>query len=160
MLSALALAATVSGITGHEGFSSRPYHDKNGISIGFGYSITHNPLFLPKSTLARYRTHGISKVEAGKLVERMVHKLDNELDGSFRWYHHLPNGGKYAMLDLSYNIGVGGVAKFKHAISYIEHGNCVLASNELLDSRWARQVGVYRSKHLAKSIKTGVPTAW
>jgi hypothetical protein len=58
------------------------------------------------------------------------------------------------MLDMSYNMGIGGMSSFKQAVKYIRNNKYQLASNELLHSRWARQVHG-RATELANVLKDG-----
>ena len=43
------------------------------------------------------------------------------------------------VVEMIYQIGIGGVSKFKKTLEYINAGDYVKASEEMLDSKWARQ---------------------
>jgi len=51
-------------------------------------------------------------------------------------------------------MGIGGMSSFKQAVKYIRNNKYQLASNELLHSRWARQVHG-RATELANVLKDG-----
>jgi len=155
MISALVLSACVSGVISHEGFRHNMYKDRNGWSIGNGYSLTSNPLDLPKATIHRYKKSGISEAEAKQLVVRMCNKTATELSANYDWFTKIPSKSQYVMLDMGYNLGVGGLAGFDKTLYHIKNNQTTMASKEMLRSRWSRQVK-NRSKELSQIIKTGI----
>lgn len=152
MIASTLLAVCLSGAVSHEGFRTKQYKDSNGYSIGYGYSLTQNPLALPKAEISRLKHDGITKWQATSLAKKMCHKLNDDLVKEFAWYNSLPNNVQYVMLDMSYNMGVGGMSSFKQAVKYIRNNKYQLASNELLHSRWAKQVHG-RANDLANVLK-------
>ena len=56
------------------------------------------------------------------------------------------------LTEIIYQIGYTGVSKFKNTLKYMENGQWDLASNEMLNSKWAVQTP-QRAKDLAKIIK-------
>ena len=42
---------------------------------------------------------------------------------------------------MAYNLGFNGLLKFKRMIQALKNRNFLLASNEMMDSKWAKQVG-------------------
>ena len=56
------------------------------------------------------------------------------------------------LTEMIYQIGYTGVSKFKNTLKYMENGQWDLASNEMLNSKWAVQTP-QRAKDLAKIIK-------
>jgi lysozyme len=154
MIASTLLAVCLNGAIAHEGFRDKQYKDTNGYSIGYGYSLTQNPLALPKAEISKLKQHGITKWQATSLAKKMCHKLHDDLTTEFTWYNTLPNNVQYVMLDMSYNMGVGGMSSFKQAVKYIRNNKYQLASNELLHSRWARQVHG-RATELANVLTSG-----
>lgn len=152
MISAALLSMCISGVQLHEGFRHHAYKDRNGYSIGFGYSLTQNPLNLSHSQIkSLYK--GISKGQAINLVRRSCVNLDTQLAENLDWYNTATLNTKYVLLDMSYNMGVGGVIDFTKTINYLEHHKYKLASVEMLKSKWANQVHG-RAKELATLIKS------
>lgn len=135
----LAIALCISGVMSHEGFRHKIYKDKNGWSIGNGYSLTSNPLDLPKSTIDRYKKKGISEVEAKQLVTKMCNKTASDLSNNLDWFNKLSYKSQYVMLDMGYNLGVNGLLEFDKTLRYIKNNQVTLASREMLDSKWAKQ---------------------
>jgi lysozyme len=153
MLSSIVLASCITGVMSHEGFSAKVYKDRHGYAVGNGYSITENPLSLPKSTISRYKKQGISKIEAKQLVTRMCNKTASELSDNLNWFDGLSHKSQYVMLDMGYNLGIGGLLGFDKTLKYVKNNQVALASKEMLKSRWARQCKV-RSIELSKVLKS------
>ena len=53
-----------------------------------------------------------------------------------------------------FQIGFSGVKKFKKTIQYIKDDNFLLASEEMLESKWARSYSPNRAKELSDIIKS------
>lgn len=151
MIASTVLAVCLNGAIAHEGFRNKQYKDTNGYSIGYGYSLTQNPLDLPKAEISKLKHDGITKWQATSLAKRMCKKLNDDLTANFDWYNTLPEEAQYVMLDMSYNMGVGGMSAFTQTFKYMRGNRYALASRELLNSRWARQVHG-RAKELAKVL--------
>lgn len=78
--------------------------------------------------------------------------------GKESWYQDLSTNRKCALLDLCFNMGIGkkgesGVLEFQKMISCLERGNFVEASERLLRSNYAKQVGT-RANRIASIIAT------
>jgi lysozyme len=58
------------------------------------------------------------------------------------------------LINMAFNIGVGGLLKFKNTLAHIRSGQYELAATEMLDSNWARQVHG-RAKELALQMRHG-----
>jgi lysozyme len=58
------------------------------------------------------------------------------------------------ILDMAFNLGIKGLLKFKGMLEALKSGDYTTASLEMLDSRWATQVG-HRATRLAYMMKSG-----
>ena len=126
----------------HEGLSLSMYKctaDK--WSIGYGINLEA----------------GITEKEAEMLLVMRVEKV------SFELLRKLPTSintilneaRENVLINMAFNLGVNGLLKFKKMIAALEVGNYNEASIQMMDSKWARQVGS-RAKELAEQMKTGV----
>ena len=138
----------------HEGFSHKVYKDKSGYSIGYGYSLTHNPLHLNKKQLSEFRRNGISETSARQLVTKVCAKVKDGLQAKYEWFNTLSNPRAMVLLDMGYNLGLGGLGDFNKTMVHIKMGRTTMASAEMLRSRWAKQVHG-RSRELSEIMKTG-----
>lgn len=111
----------------HEGLRLKPYEDTTGhLTIGYGRNLDSN---------------GISEEEAEYLFNNDVNRVDAELTQTFEWYNSLSVVRKAVIIDMTFNLGIRGLSRFKKTISYIESKEYEKASIEMLDSLWAKQVG-------------------
>lgn len=124
----------------HEGMRLKPYKCTAGkLTIGYGRNLEDK---------------GISKHEAELMLSNDIHEVQDELTKRLPVYFKLNQARKDALANMGFNLGVTGLLKFKKMISALESGDYNLAAAEMLDSRWASQVG-QRSKELAEQIRTG-----
>jgi len=122
----------------HEGWRSKPYNDTEGIlTIGYGFNIAQ----------------GITREEGEALLDIRLKKVFTDailLDE----FIYLDEIRQIVIIDMIYNMGLRGVKKFKNMRKAIKDGDWDRAADEMLDSRWARQVGK-RATKLAKIMKEG-----
>lgn len=128
-----------------EGFSATVYNDPAGIpTIGYGRNLSANPL-----TAEDYAATGVdpntptdqlnlTKEQAQVLLQRDVTKVIPELQRSIPSFNNLNREQQKALVDMGINLGAGGVRGFRKMIAAIEAGDFETASQELLDSDYAR----------------------
>lgn len=137
-----------------EGFREDVYKCTAGKNtIGFGFNIDDNK---EQYRLIDSFKNDDGEFQASKRVSRGVmfvqiidicKRVDNlllDLD-SYR---------KAVIIDICFNIGCSGFLKFKKTIQAIKEGDFTKASEELVDSKWYKQVGL-RGKRNAYIMKTG-----
>jgi lysozyme len=122
----------------HEGYSSTVYDCPAGKpTIGFGRNLER----------------GITLREAEYLLDNDIQLTKNSLC-CCTWWDNLNEVRKDAVIDMTYNLGITRLLKFKKMITAIKAKNFTLASAEMLDSKWAFQVG-NRAITLAELMRTG-----
>jgi len=110
----------------HEGYSATPYTDTVGkITIGWGRNLTDN---------------GISEEEATMLLSHDLDKCERQLN-NLQWYSHLSHIRKDVLVSMVFNMGFRGFLSFKKMIIAIEEHHWREAAKQMLDSKWANQVG-------------------
>lgn len=126
-LSKLILAASFL-IVDSEGFSLSVYTDKTEHpTIGYGYNLS----------VYSYEGKRITKAY-GLLTD--ILKENHKALLSYGWYKNLDAMRKMVILDLSYNLGLSGLLKFKQFIKAIEDKNYALAVERLPKSPYFNQV--------------------
>lgn len=153
MITSALLALCVSSVTSHEGFRHKQYKDTNGWSIGNGYSLTQNPLHLDKKTIVNFKRKGISEATSRKLVSNVCSQNKQLLEAKYEWFNKLSDARAMVLLDMSYNMG--SIDEFDKTLRYLNVGKTTLASQEMLRSRWARQVR-HRAVELSQIMKSGI----
>jgi len=100
-----------------------------------------------------YYTVGVGRMvddrKGGKLSEDEIeYLLDNDIDRiqnqavrEFQWYNDLNDIRQEVILNMIFNLGINGLKKFKLMIKALERHDFETASREMLDSKWAGQVG-------------------
>ncbi|GAA9872296.1 lysozyme [Helicobacter pylori] len=115
-------------IVDSEGFSPSIYTDKTGHpTIGYGYNLS----------VYSYEGKRITKAY-GLLTDILKENYKALL--SYGWYKNLDAMRRMVILDLSYNLGLNGLLKFKQFIKAIEDKNYALAVERLQKSPYFNQV--------------------
>jgi len=122
-LFAFDIDSTIEQIKQHEGFSAKMYNDRGHKSIGYGFNISY-----------------LTRAEAHLLL---VHRLSirHERLKQLKWFNKLSPVRKSVILNMSYQLGMTGLSKFRRMIWALKHGYYNGASNEMINSRWYKQSG-------------------
>jgi lysozyme len=124
-----------------EGLRLKPYTDSLGnLTIGFGRNL---------------EARGISTKEAYVLLDNDIENFNIDLLIKLPWSADLDEPRYGVLLNMAFNMGISGLMTFKKTLIYVEQGQYDLAAAEMLDSRWAVEVGD-RALRLSKQMETGV----
>lgn len=124
----------------HERYRQFAYADSTGhLTVGFGRNLTDR---------------GVSVSEAFYLLDDDISYFTNKLNHYFPGFKSLDENRQIALIDLCFNVGVQGFLNFKRMIAALESGDYHRAADEMLDSKWAQQVG-QRAITLANIVRTG-----
>ena len=126
-------------ITLHEGRRALPYKDTEGkLTIGVGHNLTDN---------------GLPDHIIDLLLEWDIDMARRELDRIHPgWRNYSPNR-KDCLVELMFNMGAPSLLTFKKMWAAIEREDWAEAAAQLLDSKWAVQVGPNRSATLADLLE-------
>tara|TARA_R100001015_G_C4627816_1_gene187579 strand:- start:806 stop:1294 length:489 start_codon:yes stop_codon:yes gene_type:complete len=147
-------------IAKHEGMVLEPYRDSLGIStIGIGRnledrSISDGELMHMNKTLEDVVNNGLTEEEAYYLCNNDIMIVEKELVANKPIVLQLDDIRQMCLVDMGFNMGVPRLMKFVNMWEAIEEVDFQWASEEMLDSRWAKQVG-RRATHLSKVMRTG-----
>ena len=100
-------------------------------------------------------TEGFDTIDYEFAIKDLVEKLDaliKRVKDKFSWLENAPQEVEDVLVEMSYQMGVSGVSKFKNALKYMEHNNWTRAAEEMLDSKWHRQTP-NRAKELSSIIR-------
>ncbi len=123
----------------HEGFEPKPYRCTSGkLTIGYGRNLDDV---------------GISEEEAEELLKGDINKAYTQLI-NYQWFAELDKARSGVVVNMTFNLGLRGMLKFIKMINALSLKDYELASKEMLNSRWARQVGG-RATELAEQMRTG-----
>lgn len=96
-----------------------------------------------------------SRIVGDALLLTKLQRFYVELTTAHPWVKNLDKARQVALLDMIYNLGLPGFSLFKKTIELLKNGDYENAALEMLNSKWAFQVG-HRSWSLAGIIKYGV----
>lgn len=117
-----------------EGLRLKPYRCTAGkLTIGYGHNIEDN---------------GIPEHIAEALLDYDLDVADEELRDNLPFYWQLSEVRKAVLVSMCINLGWPRLSGFEKMIAALEARAYETAAYEMLDSRWARQVG-NRAKRLA-----------
>jgi lysozyme len=124
----------------HEGVEHKVYEDTEGIkTVGVGRNL---------------EDRGLSDDEVDYLLSNDIDICVKELEQTFDWYDDLDDIRKRVLIDMMFNLGMPRLKKFVNMLKAIEAGAWRSAAVEMLDSKWAEQVG-NRASRLSEMMETG-----
>lgn len=124
----------------NEGFRAKPYKDSVGKwTVGHGWCLEDRPI-----------THA----ESLWFLNGRLKKLEATLAARYTFWAKLSNVRRGVLIEMSYQLGVTGLSKFKKMLSAIRSQKYSLASQEGLTSKWAIQTPL-RAKRLMQILALG-----
>ena len=126
----------------HEGLRLKPYLDTATpprLTIGYGRNLDDV---------------GITREEADYMLAADIERVERELD-TIDEYVALNRIRQTVIGNMSFNLGFHGLMQFRRMWAAIGRCDYEKAAEEMLKSKWARQVG-NRATELADIMRTGV----
>lgn len=124
----------------HEGWRDTAYQDTVGVwTIGYGTNLQE--LTIDKALGNKWLEAGVEEAQTAA--------------ARFPEFQMLTPIRQDVLVEMVYNMGPSRVAGFKKLLLAIRQGDWELAAMEMLDSKWANQVG-QRAQRLAKQMESGV----
>ncbi|QGJ84338.1 lysozyme [Pseudoalteromonas phage XCL1123] len=124
----------------HEGLRLKPYTDTVGkLTLGIGRNLEDK---------------GITEQEALFMLNSDVDYFYDKLRSRINWFWAINDARQNALVNMAFNLGIGGLLTFKKTLALIGEAKYELAAKEMLNSKWAKQVG-YRAEELAEQMRTG-----
>lgn len=141
----------------HEGIRLQPYRCPRGfLTIGVGRNLQTNPLSREEIKILGRRdlSSGITRQEAFFLLRGDIRRTLEKCRKEIPFFDNLDDERQYVLVDMAFNMGIGGLLKFQKMLAFIGVGNYRQAAAELLSSRYARQVRI-RAERLAQTLQSG-----
>ena len=141
----------------NEGLKNEPYRCPAGkLTTGIGRNLDDNPLSTEEKAFIGHngRTKPITNEQAFYLCRNDLKRIRKELDLYFPWWRDLDVERQFVMIDLVFNMGPATLQTFQKTLSSIANGYYIKAGEQLLQSKYARQVGI-RAERNAYCLKTG-----
>ena len=130
-------------IAKHEGYEPKVYKCTNGYdTIGYGFAI--KDLYMDKE---------VADLILDQKINKILKRISADEDWG-DWFLEKPQAIQEVLINMIYQIGFSGVKKFRKTIQYIKDDNFLMASEEMLDSKWARSDSPNRAKELSEIVKS------
>ena len=97
---------------------------------------------------------GLSDDEIDFLLENDIVRCMKELANAFPWYSSLDEVRQDVLVMMAFNLGLTRLRGFNRALAACQAGDYEVCAAEMLDSRWAEQIGD-RSRVLSTMMATG-----
>jgi len=98
---------------------------------------------------------GISQDEADLMLANDIKVATIRLESTFPWTVGLDDVRKAVLVNMTFNMGIHGLAQFKDTLAKVQAGDYAGASQAMLQSGWATQVGP-RAQRLSIQMESGV----
>lgn len=118
----------------------KPYRDPFGyLTIGVGRNLD---------------VKGIRADESSLMLSNDMLEALQGVTATLSWFPSLDPVRQAVLVNMAFNLGVDGLLDFHRMLAAVEHGQYGQASDEMMDSVWAKQVKG-RAAELAAQMKTG-----
>jgi len=129
----------------HEGFVPKIYKDSLGFAtIGYGHLVLPTDKFKEGVT---YKKKDLEEVFDSDF--NMAKSNSNQLIKGLPLHHQ----AKCVIIEMVFQLGIGGVSKFKNMWRALKKNDYQTASEEMLDSKWAKQTPK-RAEELSSVMKS------
>lgn len=123
-----------------EGWRNKPYRDTVGkLTVGCGRNLDDV---------------GLRDDEIAYLLENDIRVAENDARTLFVDFEYLSDNRKAVLINMALNLGKTRLSGFQRVISAVGQGDWTGAAKEMLQSRWAAQVG-QRAQRLANMMREG-----
>ena len=135
----------------HEGWRASEYLDTEGVPTnGYGHNLRANPtglgIRLPRT---------ITRQMGEDLLIEDIEKTVDSLNKTWPHFAVMKHGARRdVLINMAFNLGVAKFMGFRGVLMAVESGDYEEAAEEMLDSKWARQVGK-RADELARIMRRG-----
>ena len=134
----------------HEGLSLSAYRCPAGaLTIGYGHNLDARPIWDIQEDCR------ISRAMADSLLRSDLKDTAERLDTALPWWRSLNEPRQAVILNMAYQMGVGGLLKFRRTLAAVQAGDWDNAAQYMLESKWARNDSPKRAIEMAEQMKTG-----
>ena len=84
---------------------------------------------------------GLSADEIRYLLTNDIERVCTDLDTRLKWWREQPEHIQYVLINMCFNLGIGGLVGFKNTLYMIKQGQYEEAASNMKHSLWHTQVG-------------------
>lgn len=124
----------------HEGYRQFAYQDTVGkLTVGIGRNLEDK---------------GVTETEALMMLDNDIAYFIDRLQIQLPFFNGLDEVRRAVLINMCFNLGINGLLCFVKTLKLIDERKYNLAADEMLNSKWATQVGD-RAIELSDMMKTG-----
>ena len=97
----------------------------------------------------------LTEQEAHLLLRHRLQGVLDQCERRFPWWSKLSPARQQVVASMGYQLGISGLMGFRRMLAAIDAGNYRLASDEMLDSKWAISDSPARARRLAQMMTRG-----
>lgn len=136
-----------------EGVRLIPYRDSRGFwTAGVGHNLEAHCSRPELTEIIRKKS--ITQNQAEQWLEDDIHDALTSCRECFDFFEGLSDNRQSVLVDFMFNLGRAKVCAFHRMIESLQDEDYATAATEMLNSRWAEQVGV-RAIKLAQMMRDG-----
>jgi len=129
----------------HEGFCDTVYKDTLGKrTIGYGHLCTDDEEWIDGKPYDMQYLNDVFEVDFNEAVKQAEKLIGNTI---------IKNKAAEIIVEMIFQLGMGGVSKFKKMWKALENQDYIEAANQMLDSKWATQTK-NRAESLAEIMRS------
>lgn len=131
-----------------EGYKYETYEDHLGfLTLGVGHLVldTDPEINKPVGT-------PVSEERVLECLNNDIETVCDELNRNMPWWKELSDEKMRVLANMCFNLGITRLLKFRKFLAALESGDFETAGEEMMDSKWATQVGA-RATRLQRRIK-------
>ena len=123
-----------------EGKRSKPYKDTVGVlTIGIGHNLEE----------------GLSEKSISAIFKEDVNNVCVDLEREIPWWKELDDVRQRVLANMCFNLGINRLLSFRKFLDAVQNKKYLQASEEMMNSLWAKQVGI-RAARLEHMMMTGM----
>lgn len=95
-----------------------------------------------------------SEDEIALMLRNDIRTAEKDLDRFLPWWREMTEARQNVLANMCFNLGISRLLKFVKALDLMRASRYDAAAKEMLDSKWAKQVGA-RARRLAEVMRKG-----
>ena len=92
--------------------------------------------------------------EIDLMLKNDIKSVERDLDRQLPWWREMSDARQNVLANMCFNLGIGRLLGFAKTLTLMKAGRYDAAAAEMLDSKWAKQVGA-RAIRLAATMRKG-----
>lgn len=136
-------------IARQEGFSADVYRDSLGFwTVGYGHLVSRDKTLTADQARALCGAPWLHE-RAWEQLKKHIASVEREIDATWGWAVSLPPLVRDGLIDMAYQLGVGGVKGFPRMLTALKAGDYAAAERHALQSVWAKEQTPSRAAEVA-----------